>query len=91
MNKLVNLRLNDSLIEKIDDIVTRGIYSNRTEFIKHSLITTINDFETKEAINRLKSNSGFAKKAGIKEPTNEEMKTIRENLGKDLLKKYNLN
>jgi Arc/MetJ-type ribon-helix-helix transcriptional regulator len=90
MNKLVNLRLNDSLIEKIDNIVIKGIYSNRTEFIKHSLIKAITEFETKESINRLNSNLGFAKKSGIKEPTNKEMRIIRENLGKDLLKKYDL-
>jgi metal-responsive CopG/Arc/MetJ family transcriptional regulator len=91
MNKLVNLRLNDSLLKKIDGIVKQSIYSNRTEFIKHSLIDSVEDFETKEAIKRIEAGVGSAKRAGFKTPTKADERRVREEVGKELLKKYGLN
>ncbi len=90
VSKLVNLRLNDSLLEKIDSVVKNGVYSNRTEFIKHSLIKTIEDFETKQMIAEIDKGGGFAVRAGMKRPTTKEMKKVREKVSKQMLKEYGL-
>ncbi len=90
MNKLVNLRLNDALLKKIDNIVENGFYSNRTEFIKHKLVEAIEDIETQEAIKRIHENVGVSRKNGKKITTNKELRKIREESSKHFLKKYGL-
>ncbi len=90
MNKLVNLRLNSALLDKIDDIVEKGVYSNRTEFIKHKLVEAVEDIETQEAIKRLELGIGILKRKGIKVPTNNDLRKTREEIGKEILKEYNL-
>lgn len=90
MNKLINLRLNDALLKKIDGIVKEGVYSNRTEFIKHKLVEAIEDIETQEAIKRIHAGAGLAKRNGKKSPTNKELRKIREESSKHFLKKYGL-
>jgi len=89
-SKLINLRLNDSLLAKIDSIVRRGIYSSRTEFIKLTLIKSIEDAETARAIKKMEEGIGFGKKLGIKSMTQKEIRGTREATSKYLLNKYGL-
>jgi len=90
VNAMVNLRLNDKLLRKLDGAVKQGLYSNRTEFIKSAIIKAIDDFETKQIILELKRKQGEGKRLGIKEPTPEEFERIREEVGNRTLKKHGL-
>jgi len=90
VSKLVNLRLNDALLKKIDSVVKNGVYSTRTEFIKHVLIKAVEDLETAKMIKEIEDGAGFALRAGKKAPTYKEMRRVREEAGKEILKKYGL-
>ncbi len=84
VNAMVNLRLNDKVLKKLDGVIKQGLYSNRTEFIKSAIIKAIDDFDTKQAILELKRRQGEGKRRGIKEPTPEEFDKIREKVWEQL-------
>lgn len=90
MSKVVNLRLSEQLIKRIDFVAKQGPYSSRTEFVRHALIKAVEEFDTIVAINRLEQNAGVLKKRGLKMPTSEEYKKVREASGNYLLKKHGL-
>lgn len=90
VNKLVNLRLDSKFLKELDSVAREGMFSSRTEFIKHSLRKTIDDFQTKQLIRELKKRQGEGKRLGIKDPTPEEFEKIREEVGNRLLKRCGL-
>ncbi len=89
-NKLVNLRLDAKLLKEVDSAVRESTFGNRTEFIKSALRKAIDDFQTEQAIKNLRKHFGEGKRLGIKEPTPEEFEKIREDVGKEFLRKHGL-
>ena len=89
-NKLVNLRLESKFLKELDSVAMEGMFSSRTEFIKHSLRKTIDEFRTRQLIRELKKRQGEGKRLGIKEPTPEEFEKIREEVGNRMLKRRGL-
>lgn len=90
MSKVVNLRLSEQLIKRIDYVAKQGPYSSRTEFVRHALIKAVEDFDTIVAINRLEQNAGALRKKGLKMPSSAELNKVRASVGNELLKKHGL-
>jgi len=90
MNKLVNIRLEDKVLKKIDSTVKESLFSTRTEFIKSAIIKALEEYETHKAIKELRKHFGEGKRLGIKGPTNKEFEKIREAVGKRSLKEVGL-
>ncbi|MFH1588132.1 MAG: ribbon-helix-helix domain-containing protein [Candidatus Diapherotrites archaeon] len=84
MNTLINLRLGNKLLAEIDKIVKKETYESRTELIRETLRKKVEEYRTKEALILLKENFGRGKKEGIKEPTEEEMRKIKEEVWNEL-------
>lgn len=77
-NKMINLRLGDRLIREIDKAVKEELYENRTEFIRAILREKIKEMKTEKLIQSLKKRQGEGKRLGIKDPSEEEFRKIRE-------------
>jgi len=89
-NKLVNMRLDSKFLREVDSVARQALFANRTEFIKDSLRKAIDDFQTKQALKKLRKHYGEGKRLGIKEPTPEEFEKIREEVGNRMLRKRGL-
>ncbi|MFH1239627.1 MAG: hypothetical protein V1672_00235 [Candidatus Diapherotrites archaeon] len=78
-NKMINLRLGNRLIQEIDKAVKEELYENRTEFIRAILREKLKERKTEKLIQNLKKRQGEGKRLGIKDPSEEEFRKIREN------------
>jgi len=87
---LVHLRLGNKLIDGIDFVVKNTLFDTRTEFIKETLRKEVSEQKKKILIESLRRKPAEMKKLGIKIPSNEKLRKIREELGNELLKKYDL-
>ena len=77
-NKMINLRLGDRLIQEIDRAVKEELYENRTEFIRATLREKIKERKTEKLILSLKKRQGERKRLGIKDPSEEDFRKIRD-------------
>ncbi|MFH1234550.1 MAG: ribbon-helix-helix domain-containing protein [Candidatus Diapherotrites archaeon] len=89
-NKMVNLRLGPKLLKEIDSIVSRASYENRSEFIRETLRKEVEERKKERLIRELRAGLGEGKRLGLKDPTPEEFEKIREEVGKEFLKKHGL-
>ena len=63
-------------------------YSTKTEYIRQAIRELHEKLRTEKAIRELAKNKGFAKRAGYKEPTQEEYERVREEVGKEILEEF---
>jgi|GEM_PF-1151482 len=84
---IVSLRLG----KKFGAIVKKDMrdfnYRTRTEYIRHAIRELHEKLRTEKAIAELARNKGFAKRAGIKEPTEEEYERVREEVFRELVQR----
>ena len=84
---IVSLRL-DSKFEKLIQRDLKDFnYAGKTEYIRQAIRELHEKLRAERAIAALAKNKGFAKRAGIKGPTEEEYERIREEVGREYLKK----
>ena len=85
---VISLRLG----KKLDNVVEKDLkefnYSTKTEYIRQAIRELHDKLKTEKAIMTLARNKGFAKRAGIKEPTEEEYERIREEVGQKILARF---
>ena len=87
---IVSLRL-DSKFEKLIQRDLKDFnYAGKTEYIRQAIRELHERLRTERAIAALAKNKGFAKRAGIKEPTEEEYERIREEVGREILDEFKL-
>lgn len=83
---IVSLRLG----KKFGAIVKKDMrdfnYRTRTEYIRHAIRELHEKLRTEKAIAELARNKGFAKRMGIKEPTEGEYERAREEAAREYLK-----
>ena len=89
-SKMLTIRINSDLIEEIDKAVEENSFSSRAEFLKYAARKSIEEQRKIKALELLKKNFGRGKRKGTRAPTEKEFERIREEIGKEILKKYNL-
>ncbi len=84
---VISLRLG----KKLDSVVEKDLkefnYSTKTEYIRQAIRELHDRLSTELAIRKLAKAKGFAKRAGYKEPTEEEYERVREEVARDLVAK----
>jgi len=84
---IVSLRLG----KKFESVIQRDLkefnYSTKTEYIRQAIRELHERLRTEKAIRQLARNKGFAKRLGIKEPTEEEYERIREEVAREIVAK----
>ncbi len=85
---VISLRLG----KKLDSVVEKDLkefnYSTKTEYIRQAIRELHDKLSTEKAIMTLARNKSFAKRAGIKEPTEEGYKRIRKEVGQKILNRF---
>ncbi|MFA5763403.1 MAG: ribbon-helix-helix domain-containing protein [archaeon] len=84
MSKLINMRMDEEFLKKIDSFLGEASFSNRTEFFKASARQFIDDWQTRQAIKELKQSRTWAKKMQFKNPTKDEFEKVRGKVWKEL-------
>lgn len=72
--EMITLKLEDSFLNNIDDIVKKEGYQSRTEFIRNALREKVESSKLKEAMIELSKLKGASKK----KTSDEELERIRE-------------
>ena len=86
----VNMRLGKKLLKEVDTAVKSSSYESRTELVKDALRDKLSDIRKQELVESARTKQGEGKRLGIKDPTPEEFRRVRDELGKELLKKHGL-
>ncbi|MCX6799019.1 MAG: hypothetical protein NTW59_02910, partial [Candidatus Diapherotrites archaeon] len=82
---IVTLRLGKKLEEVVRGDLREFNYSTKTEYFRQAIRELHQKLRAEKAIVQLARNKGFAKRAGIKEPTEEEYERIREEVGRKIV------
>ncbi|MBI5884602.1 type II toxin-antitoxin system ParD family antitoxin [archaeon] len=88
-NRMVNLRLEGKLLKAIDFEVRQGFWGSRSEFIKDALKAFLEKRKTEALIASLKNKLGEGKRLGLKDSP-EEFEKIREEVGRETLRRHGL-
>lgn len=88
--QLVTFKLQQDIIKKIDTILKPKKYNNRTEFIREAIRDKLNKIEDQYYEARLRKYLGAGRKKGQPQTTDAEMRNIREEVSKELIKKWGL-
>ena len=72
--EMISLKLENSFLSNIDNIVRKEGYQSRTEFIRNALREKVESSKLKEAMVELSKLKGASKK----KTTDEELELIRE-------------
>lgn len=78
--QMITLKLEDSFLKNIDNIVQRRGYQSRTEFIRNALRDKIDEEKYKEAAASIRPVYGAGRKAI--QTSDEELERIREKMAK---------
>jgi Arc/MetJ-type ribon-helix-helix transcriptional regulator len=81
------MRLDEKFLREVDKFVKESTYSNKTEAFKAGIRKLMDDYYINKEVRR---GLGSWKRAGIKEPTPEEFARIREEVGRESLRKAGL-
>ena len=77
--------------KKLDGVVEKDLkefnYSTKTEYIRQAIRELHDKLKTEKAIRQFAKNKGFAKRAGVKEPTEEEYERNREEAAREVVAK----
>lgn len=77
MGELVHLRLEKAMKERINAILSEGLFSNLTEFVRDAIRDAIEAYEKRKAIAGLEKLKGRARLL-----TKEEQKKVKQELAK---------
>lgn len=72
MSELVHLRLEEKLLQKMDQVVEHGYFSNRTELVRDAVRRLVIEFDKFNALIQLKSQRGSLKGEYITEKAKAE-------------------
>ena len=81
--EMITLKLEDSFLDNIDNIVKKEGYQSRTEFIRNALREKVEASKLKEAMMELSKLKGASKK----KTSDEELERIREKAFDEIDKK----
>jgi len=84
---IISLKMEEGIIQEIDNKLKYHRYSTRTEFIRDAIREKLNDLEKEEAIRKLVSLKGSLKgksKMGDREARDKASREIAKQLGIDL-------
>jgi metal-responsive CopG/Arc/MetJ family transcriptional regulator len=82
------LKLDTGMLERIDSLVSKHNYGTRTEFVRASLRTKVEELEREEEIKKVLALKGTLK--GQKPVTDRELRKTRIEVGEEYMKKYGL-
>jgi len=85
---VVTLRIGKKLEETVLSDLREFNYSTKTEYFRQAIRELHQKLRTEKAIAQLARNKGFAKRMGIKEPTEEGYERAREEVGREILEKF---
>jgi len=74
VTNMITLKLEESFLKKIDAVVEKESYQNRTEFIRNALREKLDDVKVKEAMLEIAHLKGAAKK----KISEEEYEKVRQ-------------
>lgn len=83
VTEMISVKLEDSFLDSIDDIVEKEGYQSRTEFIRNALREKVEASKLKEAMRELSKLKGASKK----KTSDEELERIREKAFEEIDKK----
>ena len=72
--QMITLKLDGEFLKDIDEVVRKGSYHNRTEFIRNALREKVDEAKLKDAMMRISHLKGASKK----KVTEEEYERVRE-------------
>ena len=82
---VVTLRIGKKLEETVLSDLREFNYSTKTEYFRQAIRELHQKLRTEKAIAQLARNKGFAKRLGIKEPTEEEYERAREEAAREIV------
>ena len=82
--EMITVKLDDTFLKQIDNVVETQGYQNRTEFIRNALREKVEEVKLKQAMLEIAHLKGASKK----KTSNEELEKIRENVFNDLYRKF---
>ena len=80
----ISLKLDNELLNEIDQKLTKNRYSTRTEFIRDAIREKLSDLEKEEILKGIAKLKGFSKR----KTTNEELHRAGEKAFKMLERKF---
>ena len=83
VTEMITVKLENSFLENIDNIVKKEGYQNRTEFIRSALRDKIEEMKLKEAMMNIAHLKGAAKK----KTSEKEYENIRKKAFEEIAKK----
>ena len=83
VTEMITVKLEDSFLDNIDNIVQKEGYQSRTEFIRNALREKVEASKLKEAMIALSKLKGASKK----KTSDEELERIRENAFEEIDKR----
>ena len=83
--EMITLKLEDSFLGNIDNIVKKEGYQSRTEFIRNALRKEVDEVKLKETMKEIAHLKGAGKKKI--QTTDEELEKIREKVFEEFDKK----
>ena len=83
--EMITVKMDDSFLKDIDDIVATQGYQNRTEFIGSALREKVEEEKMKEAMLKLAHMKGSSNK----KTTDDDLENLREKVFKELDKRVN--
>lgn len=83
VTEMITVKLEDSFLDNIDNIVKKEGYQSRTEFIRNALREKVEDSKLKQAMLELSHLKGASKK----KTSDEELERIREKAFEEIDKK----
>ncbi|MBI2655731.1 ribbon-helix-helix protein, CopG family [Candidatus Woesearchaeota archaeon] len=82
----ITIKMEDKLLEEIDQKLEDHRYSTRTEFIRDAIREKLSELEKEEVLKNLAKLKGFSKR----KTTDEQLHIAREKVSDMLEKKFNI-
>ena len=83
VTEMISLKLEDSFLDNVDDIVKKEGYQSRTEFIRNALREKVEAAKLRQAMLEISHLKGASKK----KTSDEELERIREKAFEEIDKK----
>ncbi|MDP2750100.1 MAG: ribbon-helix-helix domain-containing protein [Nanoarchaeota archaeon] len=82
--EVVSVKFQENVLKKIDGSINKHNFNSRTEFIREAVRDKLEELNREELIQEFMKMKGKSKK----KTTYEENRKTREEVGKELMKKY---
>ncbi len=83
--EVVSVKFQENVLKKIDSSMSRHNFNSRTEFIREAVRDKLEELNREELIQEFMKMKGKSKK----KTTYEENRRTREEVGRELIEKYN--